>query len=70
MTDTAAKSRLRSNTLSLFTLQGANYILPLITIPYLVRVLGPGNFGRIALLPSVSFSPGLNQPRLDKQDAR
>lgn len=39
---------LRKNIISLFVLQGANYILPLVTIPYLVRVLGPANFGRIA----------------------
>ena len=41
-------SLLRKNIVSLFVLQGANYILPLVTIPYLVRVLGPGNYGRIA----------------------
>ena len=41
-------SALRKNIGSLFVLQGANYILPLVTVPYLVRVLGPGNFGRIA----------------------
>ena len=41
-------SVLRKNIVSLFMLQGANYLLPLITVPYLVRVLGPGNFGRIA----------------------
>lgn len=42
------KSRLRENIVSLFVLQGANYALPLVIIPYLVRVLGPGNFGRLA----------------------
>ena len=41
-------SVLRKNIVSLFVLQGANYILPLVTIPYLLRVLGPTNFGRIA----------------------
>lgn len=41
-------STLRKNIVSLFVLQGANYLLPLVTIPYLVRVLGPENFGRIA----------------------
>ncbi|WP_276968009.1 oligosaccharide flippase family protein, partial [Metallibacterium scheffleri] len=39
---------LRKNITSLVTLQGANYLLPLVTIPYLVRVLGPDNYGRIA----------------------
>lgn len=42
------KSRLKENIVSLMTLQGANYLLPLIVVPYLVRVLGPANFGRMA----------------------
>jgi PST family polysaccharide transporter len=43
-----SKSRLKENILSLLVLQGANYLLPLIVVPYLVRVLGPANFGRVA----------------------
>ncbi len=38
----------RSNVIALYVLHGANYILPLVTLPYLLRVLGAENFGRIA----------------------
>lgn len=40
--------RLASNVASLYGVQFANYILPLITIPYLTRVLGPAMWGLVA----------------------
>jgi PST family polysaccharide transporter len=40
--------RILDNILSLFSLQGLNYILPLITFPYLTRVLGPDKYGLVA----------------------
>lgn len=39
---------LLKNTFSLSILQFANYFLPLITIPYVVRVIGPDKFGLIS----------------------
>ncbi|MEN6552041.1 MAG: flippase [Methanobacterium sp.] len=45
--DNEVYKRVVGNMLSLFSLQGFNYILPLITFPYLTRVLGPDKYGLI-----------------------
>lgn len=47
-----AKS-LKSNIFFLFIVQVSTYIIPLIVLPYLVRVLGPGNFGLIAFSQNI-----------------
>lgn len=41
------KPSIRRNIVSLLFLQGANYIFPLITLPWFTRTLGPDGFGRI-----------------------
>jgi PST family polysaccharide transporter len=43
------KHRLAQDALVLYGVQFTGYILPLITLPYLTRVLGPSNFGLLAL---------------------
>jgi len=47
------KRRIFENFLSLATLQGLNYILPILTLPYLVRVLGPDNYGLVTFAQSL-----------------
>ena len=42
------KKNLIHNIFHLSFLQGLNYLLPLLSIPYLVRVIGPENFGLLA----------------------
>jgi PST family polysaccharide transporter len=47
------RSGVASNAASLYLLQVANYMLPLITVPYLVRVLGPVGYGAVAFSQSL-----------------
>lgn len=47
ITNTEDKKRLLSNFFSLSVLQALTYILPLLTLPYLVRVLGVDKFGLV-----------------------
>ncbi len=50
------KKRLLSNFFSLSVLQGLNMILPLIVLPYLVRILGVDKFGLISfVLANIMF---------------
>jgi PST family polysaccharide transporter len=45
---TAVHSTVVKNAGSLYIIQFANYILPLVMVPYLVRVLGPSVYGTLA----------------------
>jgi PST family polysaccharide transporter len=50
--DGGARRRLTENILSLYVLQGLNYVIPLIVLPYLVRVLGVERYGLVAFSQS------------------
>jgi len=53
MTSKSERKTLISNILSLVLLQGVNYLLPLLTIPFLVRVLGVEQFGLISFVTAL-----------------
>ncbi len=48
-------ARLRDNIVALSALQALNYAVPLVTVPYLVRVLGPSNFGALSFAQALVF---------------
>ncbi|MEO0095244.1 MAG: flippase [candidate division WOR-3 bacterium] len=63
--------RIVRNAASLYLLQFANYLMPFITFPYLVRVLGPYRFGTVAFaqglmaffITLVDYGTGLSATR-------
>jgi polysaccharide transporter, PST family len=48
------KPSLRKNIAALFAVQMASYAAPLVTLPWLTRVLGPSNFGRLSFCVAVT----------------
>lgn len=49
------KKRLVSNFLSLSFIQGANYLIPLLILPYIVRIIGPEKFGLLSYVQTTIY---------------
>jgi PST family polysaccharide transporter len=49
------KKIIKNNYLALLLIQGANFILPLITLPYLVRTLGLEKYGLVMIAQSIAL---------------
>ncbi|WP_410724583.1 oligosaccharide flippase family protein, partial [Citrobacter portucalensis] len=41
------------NILYLYGMQAINYVIPLVILPYLIRVLGPEEYGRLGFVLSI-----------------
>jgi polysaccharide transporter, PST family len=48
------ENRIVGNAVSLYAVQGLNYLLPLLLLPYLLRVLSPEGYGSIMLAQSLA----------------
>ncbi len=49
-----SKPSLRQNIAALYAVQLGNYVAPLLTLPWLTRVLGPANYGRLGFCIAVT----------------
>ena len=49
------KSVFYQNIISLYGVQSVNYLLPLITVPFLTRILKPVGWGRVAFVQSLAM---------------
>ena len=56
--------RLADNIISLYVLQGLNYLVPLAILPYLVRVLGMRGYGILAFAQPLVASGRFTLPPL------
>ncbi len=55
MLESYEKKIIKNNYLALLLIQGANFVLPLITLPYLVRTLGLEKYGLVMIAQSIAL---------------
>lgn len=54
MADTSRRDSLQQNLAALYLLQAANYVIPVLTLPFLVRAVGLDHFGLIAFAQALA----------------